>query len=80
MTIKYPPSYLLPQPNEKDMKSKITDYIIQYETKGFEQEEEYIAFFQLLIDNGLAWRLQGHYGRTATKLVEAGLCTKKENK
>ena len=62
------------------MKSKITNLIIQYETKGFEQEEEYIAFFQLLIDNGLAWRLQGHYGRTATKLIEAGLCTKKENK
>ena len=64
----------------KDLTNKIINYIIQYETEGFEQEEEYIAFFQILIDNGLAWRLQGHYGRTAKSLIDAGLCTLNEKK
>ena len=59
------------------MTKELIDYIIQYETEGFEQEEEYIAFFQILIDTGHAWTLQGHYGRTAKALIEAGLCQTK---
>lgn len=48
--------------------------IIKYE-QGEMDEDEWIAFFQQLIDNGLAWSLQGHYGRTAHSLIEAGYCT-----
>lgn len=37
-------------------------------------EELYIQSFQSLIDSGEVWYLQGWYGRTAIRLIEAGLC------
>jgi len=40
-------------------------------------EDEVIDLFQGLIDSGLAWQLQGFYGRTAASLIEAGLCVYK---
>lgn len=30
--------------------------------------------FQHLIDSGLVWQLQGFYGRTAMRLINAGVC------
>ena len=47
--------------------------IIAYESDEMTQEET-IEFFQELIDTGVAWQLQGHYGRTAIKLIECGYC------
>lgn len=49
------------------------DQIIAYEN-GELNEEETIELFQSLIDSGMAWQLQGHYGRTAAALIEAGVC------
>ncbi len=49
------------------------DNIIAYE-QGELDEEDTITLFQSLINSGLAWQLQGSYGRTAMALVDAGLC------
>jgi len=48
--------------------------IISYEN-GALSEEETVEMFQSLIDSGLAWSLQGSYGRKAEQLIEAGHCT-----
>jgi len=37
-------------------------------------EEEYFAAWQQLIDTGLAWSLQGWFGRTAMRYIEEGRC------
>ena len=50
------------------------DKIMAYEA-GEMTEDEVIEFFQGLIDSGLCWQLQGHYGRTAQSLIENGYCT-----
>lgn len=54
----------------------LTERIIEYEN-GQLEESEVVELFQDLIDTGLAWTLQGHYGRTAMALVEAGECRRK---
>ncbi len=52
--------------------------LIAYEN-GELDDEQVIQLFQNLIDTGLAWTLQGSYGRTAAQFIEAGVCHPKEN-
>ena len=48
--------------------------LIDYE-HGELDEEATVELFQELINDGSAWELQGHYGRTAVYLIDRGLCT-----
>jgi hypothetical protein len=48
------------------------DKIIAYE-QGDLDEDATIELFQELVNSGLAWQLQGSYGRTAKSLIDAGL-------
>lgn len=50
----------------------LTTAIINYETDQMETTDEVLELFQELVNTGLAWSLQGHYGRTATALIEGG--------
>lgn len=52
------------------------DKIISYE-EGEMSDEETVEFFQELINSGLCWQLQGHYGRMAMALIDAGFCQPK---
>lgn len=52
----------------------IVDKIIAFE-QGELAEEETLELFQELVDSGMAWQLQGTYGRMAQALIEQGLIT-----
>lgn len=56
----------------KDLVGKIIDF-----ESGDMDDEQIIAFFQELIDTGMAWSLQGMYGRMAQNLINEGYCTAK---
>lgn len=43
-------------------------------------EEQQIEAWQHLIDTGLAWTLQGSFGRAAAVLIEQGICTVPDGK
>jgi hypothetical protein len=46
--------------------------IMDYEGGEFSAEKT-VELFQYLVDTGLAWSLQGSYGRAAAALIERGL-------
>lgn len=54
---------------------KFDNYTAVGVAEGFEEssgEAETQAAWQYLVDTGLAWSLQGWFGRTAAGLIEAG--------
>lgn len=51
----------------------VTGAIIAFE-QGELDDVETVELFQHLIDTGLAWQLQGCYGRMAKALIDAGEC------
>jgi len=42
--------------------------------EGYEAEdhEQYLEAWQLLVDTGIAWQLQGYFGRTARAMIDNG--------
>jgi len=57
---------------------KLDNYLATGLAEGFEQstEQEVIAAWQYLHDTGLAYKLQGWFGRTAKQLIEQGIINK----
>jgi len=49
----------------------LLDKILAYEN-GEMEKGEVLVFFQELVNTGLAWKLQGSYGRMAVRLIETG--------
>ena len=47
--------------------------IMRYEN-GEMDEQTMLDFFQRMINSGLCWKLQGCYGRQASRLIETGWC------
>lgn len=57
-------------------RENMTDYDAVGIAEGFveaESEDQVIDAWQHLVDTGLAWKLQGWFGRTATDLIERGI-------
>ena len=53
--------------------SEATSFIMDFEAGQCDQDA-IVTGFQGLIDNGMVWKLQGFYGRTAADLIAANLC------
>ena len=56
--------------NQLALMSKILDYEM-----GILEDDQIVELFQELVNTGLAWTLQGSYGRTARDLIEQGVLT-----
>ena len=56
---------------------KLDSYTACSMVEGFADEEatesEQLTAWQYLVDTGLAWTLQGWYGRNAAALIEGGI-------
>lgn len=50
----------------------LVDQIIAYES-GDLDDAGTVALFQDLVNSGMAWQLQGSYGRTAAAMLDAGI-------
>lgn len=61
-------------------RSKMTQLLSNFDAIGIaegfvecDSEEQYLQAWQHLVDTGLAWSLQGWFGRTARDLIDNGL-------
>ena len=61
---------------KKEKKQKMDSYTAVGLAEGFieaDSEDEVIEAWQYLVNTGLAWQLQGFFGRTAKRLIEDGV-------
>ena len=51
-----------------------------WDLAGYEPDEEiYVDACQTLIDTGVAWQLQGFFGRTCAAMIDSGQCTRADD-
>lgn len=62
--------------NEESL--NIVDWIMQFES-GEISEKNFFKLFSHLIKTGMAWTLQGFYGRTANAVIKQGYIDKQGN-
>ena len=55
---------------DQEMDALLAIEIIEGEGADFDTT---VAAWQYLVDSGLAWQLQGFYGRTAAALIKQGI-------
>jgi len=58
--------------------SSLTTEIIAYES-GELSPQQTLELFSKLIKSGMAWKLQGHYGRNAMDYINAGYIDRSGN-
>ena len=63
-----------PKKLQQPLFQQVTSVIQAIEIIEGDDEGERIQAFQYLIDTGHVWTLQGWYGRTATGLINLGIC------
>ncbi len=68
----------IPLPFEEEPMDSYTAVGIAEGFIACNNEGEYLRAWQYLIDTGMAYQLQGWFGRTANQLIEAGHCTKRQ--
>ena len=59
-----------------NIETMMTPYLATGIAEGFEEAEsegQITEAWQYLVDSGLAWQLQGRFGRTAVDLINAGI-------
>lgn len=63
-----------PATDEDKAEPDLLGEMMEWEGGDLDEERE-DALFQRLVDNGMAWTLQGAYGRHARRLIDAGRVT-----
>ena len=61
-------------PKQKMKMSDMDAMLIAEGAQEADSDEQYIQAWQHLINTGLAWSLQGFFGRTASMMIQEGLC------